>query len=101
MKIYISGPITGMKNLNSESFSKAEKLLTMPGTHPVNPLNIPSENKSWQGHMKADIAELINCDYIAMLPGWWHSKGSVVEILIAKILGIKILLRWGFRKYHD
>ena len=101
MKIYISGPITGMKNLNRESFTKAEELFSgICGVHTVNPFNIQSNDKSWCGYMKADIAELIQCDYIAMLPGWWHSKGAVVEILLAKILGIKILLHWGFGAHH-
>lgn len=92
--VYISGPITGMKNLNRDSFEKAEELLKgTPGVYPVNPSNIDSKDKSWKGYMKADITELIKCDYIAMLPGWWHSKGAIVELLIAKILGIKILWR--------
>ena len=90
-----------MKNLNRESFTKAEELFSgICGVHTVNPFNIQTDDKSWQGYMKADIAELIKCDYIAMLPGWWHSKGAIVEFLLAKILGIKILLPLEFGEHH-
>ena len=90
MKVYISGPITGMKDGNKPEFDRVAKLF---GTYAVNPFDIPCEDKTWRGYMRADIAELVKCDYIAMLRGWWHSKGAWVELLISKLLGIKILWR--------
>lgn len=92
-KVYISGPITGMKYLNKREFDFMESFLELYGFTPVNPFNIPCENKTWQGYMRADVAELVKCDRIYMLRGWWHSKGAIVELLIAKVLGMKIMFQ--------
>jgi len=91
MKVYISGPITGIKDLNRPAFDKAYKMLTQPGIKPISPFNIQCNNKTWTGYMKADIAELVTCDYIYMLHGWWHSKGASVEWLLAKVLKLSII----------
>lgn len=46
--------------------------------------------------MRALIPLLCPCDRIYMLRGWWHSRGAWVELIIAKVLGIKVL--WEEKK---
>ena len=38
---------------------------------------------TWNDCMRRDIAALMNCDTLATLPGWEHSKGAGLEVLIA------------------
>lgn len=40
---------------------------------------------------RQDIKELIFCNSIYMLRGWWRSKGARLERHIAKVLGMKII----------
>jgi hypothetical protein len=84
--------VAGINGVCSVAFDKAVTMLSgITGIHPINPFNIPCKNKTWAGYMKADIAELVACDYIYMLNGWWHSKGAIVEWILAKVLHIGVI----------
>ena len=89
--VYISGPITGMPDLNRASFSVAEAVIAYRGFIPINPHRIVCTDCTWSGYMRADIAELVKCDYIYVLHGWWHSRGAIVELIVAKACGLKIM----------
>lgn len=41
--------------------------------------------------MRRDIAALMDCDTVATLPGWEHSKGARLEVLIAERLGMTVV----------
>lgn len=97
--IYISGRITGNKNWRFD-FQKAEDYLVSCGMskHEIkNPLNMENEveevweNPTYAQYMIHDIHELIFCNQIYMLRGWWRSKGARLERHIAKVLGMKII----------
>lgn len=97
--IYISGRITGNKNWQSD-FQKAEDYLkkTFDELKIVNPLHLDKavqkiygENTTYKQYMIHDIHELIFCNQIYMLRGWWRSKGARLERHIAKVLGMKII----------
>ena len=102
-KIYISGPITGIKNWQ-EMFSAAEnELVSLPGTFfIVNPLTlsitlekefklIGKSEPSYSDYMRRDLSRLLECDTICMLPGWQKSKGARFEYHLARLLGMAIL----------
>ena len=97
--IYISGRITGNKNWQSD-FQKAEDYLKKKHwlDEIVNPLSLDKKtqeiygaNPTYQEYMINDIYNLIFCDSIYMLRGWWRSKGARLERHIAKVLGMKII----------
>ena len=65
-KVYISGAIAHYDmNERKEAFSRAEEKLMAQGYDPVNPFRngLPDE-AHWRAHMRADIAQLLACDYI-------------------------------------
>lgn len=88
-KIYISGPITGMPNLNREAFTEAKMALGKCAVNPFD-LNDDQKTKKWSDYMRKDISALVQCDSILMLPGWQFSKGAGLELYIASILGFTI-----------
>lgn len=53
-RIYISGPMTGMEDLNREAFAAAENLLREQGNIPINPHRFP-EQGGYQDYLQFDL----------------------------------------------
>jgi hypothetical protein len=90
--LYLSGPMSGLPNLNREAFNEAAKLLRKKGYKVINPPELDRYNpqRSWEGCLRRDITELMACDKIATLPGWKKSRGATLEVYIGKALKYKI-----------
>ena len=89
--VYISGPMTGIKNLNREAFEKAERLLRESGHFPINPHRFP-EQKSYEDYLTIDLEVIaMVADAVALLPGWETSPGSKKELKTALDLGLEIM----------
>ena len=92
-KIYIAGCMSGIEDLNFPAFHAEAALLRAAGHVVINPAEInPDQGMSWSACMRADIAELVKCDAIRLLPGWERSKGATLEHHIAERLGLQIFL---------
>jgi len=90
MKLYISGPITGVPNYQ-ENFIKAEAILKQAGHNVINPCTVLlDDSATWENYMKADIPLMLACDGLAVLPGWEASAGARLEIDIAQRLNMPI-----------
>ena len=91
MTIYISGPMTGYPELNFPLFADVALALRMGGFDVINPAELPQkEDPSWADCMRVDIAALIECESIVMLPGWQRSRGARLELHIARELGLRV-----------
>lgn len=91
MKVYISGQITGLDIEEAkEMFSKRAELIASRGDEPINPFDIIEYDPdlTWNDYMAADIKALFDCDAITLLPNWGQSKGAMIEVEIAKCLGL-------------
>lgn len=92
MTIYISGPMTGIEDLNFPAFHDAAARLRGCSLNVINPAEInPDATMSWEDCMRSDIKALCDCDTIVMLPGWENSKGAHLELHIAHRLGIRVV----------
>ncbi len=92
-RIYIAGPMTGLPELNFPAFHAETAKLRARGFDVINPAEInPDHTMSWHDCMRRDIAELVKCDAIRLLPGWEKSSGARLEEHIAMQLGMKIIL---------
>lgn len=90
-RVYISGPMTDLPQLNFPAFNEAAADLRAAGYFAVNPAEINAINPdSWSSCMRADIKALCDCDVIALLPGWEASSGAHLELHIAHRIGLKI-----------
>lgn len=91
MKVYISGPITGHDTYRDD-FHQAEKQLNDRGILTGNPAaNDLGDNATWLDYMRYDLAQLLACDAIYMLPGWAKSRGATIEHDLARSLGLPII----------
>jgi hypothetical protein len=91
MKVYISGPMTGIPEYNYPAFEKAYQYLISKGYDVVSPHHneIIPEWK-WEDYMKKDIRLLSECDAVALLSGWENSRGAKLEVYIANMLNYDV-----------
>ena len=88
--VYIAGPMTGRPSYNYPAFFAEEERLKKLGYEVRNPARGGIvEGYSWEDYMKRGLRELMDCDYIRMLPDWYKSEGARMEWQIAMDLGIK------------
>lgn len=92
--VYISGKITGVENLNAERFERAEHLMLSKGYRPINPLKLPHvmghATRKWSDYMREDIKAMMDCSAVAVLGDWIDSKGAMLEVNIAREIGIEL-----------
>ena len=85
MKIYISGPITGMPNNNREAFEDAARRIAALGFEYVNPLELCAHLDpavaTHDDYMAVCLPALRTCDKIVVLAGWEDSRGCAEEYL--------------------
>ncbi|MGU7784904.1 DUF4406 domain-containing protein [Burkholderia sp. PU8-34] len=91
MRIYLAGPMSGYAELNFPAFRAEASRLRGLGFEIVNPAEInPDSAADWLACMRADIKQLVDCDGIALLPGWEQSRGANVEHTLARGLGLRV-----------
>jgi len=105
-RIYIAGPMRGYKNYNFDAFDKAKAYLTNLGYLVISPADLDRFYEGWENYppenffpseeqaanfIKRDIDAIFTCDAIYVLDGWENSKGSAVEIALAKFLNLEIM----------
>ena len=91
VRLYLAGPMSGIEALNFPAFNAAAAALRDRGFLIDNPAEIcPDPATQWRDCMRADIKVLVDCDGIALLPGWENSRGATLERTIAIGLGLRV-----------
>ena len=92
MRLYLSGPMTGIKDLNIPAFNKAAKQLRAAGFVVINPpeLDRIERKDTWEGCLRRDLKYVVTCDAVATLPRWTKSRGANLEIYVAKALSMPV-----------
>lgn len=92
MRLYIAGPMTGLPEHNLPAFAEAEQQLLAAGYKVINPGfrgdDIPGW--VWADYLRADLALLLACDGVALLPGWESSRGARLEAHVAEQLDMAV-----------
>lgn len=90
--VYIAGPMSGHQDFNYHAFHYAAADLRAAGYKVLNPAENPKPNPtpSWQDWMRAALAQVIQADAIALLPGWQNSRGARVERTLGMDLGFDV-----------
>lgn len=91
MKLYISGPMTGIFQFNYPEFDKTEKKLIKAGFEVSNPAQYPAvEGETWEDCLRRDIKDLMDCHGVCTLPNYGMSRGALLETDIARRLSMPI-----------
>lgn len=92
-RIYIAGPMTGLPELNYPAFNREAARLRSLGFEVLNPAENPEPPcGTWQGYMRMAVAQLVQCEAVALLYGWQNSPGACVEYWLAWTLGLDIVM---------
>lgn len=89
-RAYLSGPMTGIVDWNFPLFNAEAKRLRALGWDIANPAENGNEGKPWHMCLRKDIAQLVTCDFLFLLPNWMNSEGAHLEMLVAKRVQIEI-----------
>jgi hypothetical protein len=81
----------GREDLNRPAFAKAANRLRIRGWDVYNPAAANLEGLPLNRIIAHVLAQLCECQAIAMLPGWWRSGGARIEWLVAKYLRLQII----------
>jgi hypothetical protein len=96
-KVYISGPMTGLPNLNYPAFHKRATELREKGFWVAN----PAEHFDGQQDidrkvcLRTDLKALLDCDYVTFLDGFETSAGALLEAYVARECGVGVLDKFG------
>lgn len=91
-KVYIAGPMSHYAGHNFEAFNVAAYSLAIAGFEVMNPVDInPDASTPWSACLKQDLPRLLDCEAVAVLPGWELSRGACLEVHVAKAVGIPTL----------
>lgn len=97
MKLYLSGPMSGIENFNFAAFASAAEYLRGKGYYVVSPAEADEEDggvvdgkatMSWGDYIRRDIQLLLDVDGVVTLPGWRNSRGARLETYVARELGM-------------
>jgi len=98
VKIYLSGPMTGLPDCNYPRFNEVAGILRNHGYDVYNPAEYPFDGDPKDFPIREAFAEYskeicLNCDALLLLEGWESSKGANAELHLAKVCGL-ILDEW-------
>ena len=94
--VYISGKISGIDIEEAKKlFENAEEEVKKLGGVPINPMKISpyDPNWTWEDYMENDLGALLRCEGIYMLNNWGGSRGSRIEYVVAKEMGIHVIFQ--------
>lgn len=92
MKVYVAGPMTGIPEFNYPAFHAAAAQLRAAGFEVLNPAELnPDTGRAWEYYMRRDLAALVACEAVAVLPNWYESRGARLEVNVAAALSMPVL----------
>ena len=93
--LYIAGPMTGHHEFNYPAFQVAADALTRAGYTVAHTATgtapKPAHAYPHTYYLRHALAMLLECDSVALLPGWEASRGARVEVDVAHALGMTCL----------
>lgn len=87
---YLAGPMTGLPEFNYPAFESAAATLRKHRLAVTSPheLHKADTSKPWAYYLRRDLAAMLGCDTVVLLPGWQNSRGVALELNVARALGM-------------
>lgn len=90
-RIYLAGPMSGLPDNNYPAFHAAAARLRALGYHVENPAENPvPEPETWENYLRMGLRQMLTCDAVVTLPGSPQSRGAVLEMSVARQVGIPV-----------
>ena len=90
--LYVSGPVTGVRDGNRPAFDQAARELNAAGYRARVPHADVAPGTPWVAAMRTTLmAILAQADGLALLPGWKLSRGARLEEHLARSLGMPVM----------
>lgn len=89
-KVYISGPMTGIQDLNYPAFFAAEAELKSRGYTVLNPAREPN-GLTYREYMARAVSFVLMADIVVTLPNVHKSPGARAEIALAASIQLPIM----------
>lgn len=92
MRLYASGPMTGLPDSNFPAFNRAADLLRDAGYEVENPATKGEiEGWTWADYLRYDLVKMLGeCQGVATLPGFSLSEGALLETDVASRVKIPV-----------
>lgn len=99
MRLYLAGPMSGYPDQNCAAFDEAAQLLRRLGHEVWSPAEKDRENGfvpgrpetlsllKWDSVMREDLQQVLACDGVVFLDGWFRSNGARLERIVAESTG--------------
>lgn len=92
-RLYVAGPMSGLPQNNYPAFNAASVELQRKGYDVVNPAEVSiagMKRVHYVDLLRADLKGLLQCDGVAVLPGWERSVGATNEVRNARLLKMPV-----------
>jgi len=96
MKWYLAGPMSGIPEQNYPAFREASNTLRynhgldVVSPHETFPHPMQPDEERWAECLRKDVATLMHCQGIILLPGWSKSRGARLEMSLALQFGFPV-----------
>jgi nucleoside 2-deoxyribosyltransferase len=94
MRIFLSGPMTGLPNWNFPLFNETARRLREAGFEVLNPAENNGGDPNHPGgrcwYMRRALELLLQADAVLLLPNWEHSVGALLELDVALACGMTV-----------
>lgn len=82
--------MTGIAEFNYPAFVAASATLRKHGLAVTSPheLHQGDTGRPWSYYLRRDLAAMLDCDTIVLLPGWQNSSGVALELHVARALNM-------------
>lgn len=94
-RVYIAGPMRGYPEHNIPAFRAAAAFLLSLGHDVVSPVELGEQlggqdsGCTHEDFVRYDLRHVLDCDAIALLPGWERSTGARCEATVGVTLGFQ------------
>lgn len=96
MRVYLSGPMTGLPDLNYPAFTAAATALREAGHEVYNPAEWETKYNGGEFNLILAFADYCHhicreAEAVVVLPGWEDSPGATAETSLARAIGKPVL----------